>query len=116
MLFTQTTMEQSSKSFFPKLVSILFIAMGIFLGIYAFFANATIWTINGNSWDNSHYITSDFWTYDPNVEDITRALYGSGMNDITAYTQARSGSTCDPTAMTVAYAYPGTDTLPQQLS
>ena len=70
-------MEQSPKSFFPKLMSILFIAMGVFLGIYAFFANATVWTINGNSWDNSNYITSDFWSYGPSTGDIVKALYGS---------------------------------------
>gem|GEM_PF-3415615 len=34
-------MENSNNSVFSKLMSIVFIAMGIFLGIYAFFANAT---------------------------------------------------------------------------
>jgi hypothetical protein len=38
-------MEQQSKSFFPKLMSILFIAMGIFLGLYAFFVSASGWDI-----------------------------------------------------------------------
>jgi hypothetical protein len=103
MLFTKIIMEQSSKSFFPKLMSILFIGMGIFLGIYAFFANATVWTINGNNWDNSNYITSDFWRYGPSTGDIVQALYGSALGDVTAYTNNRSSNVCDPASMTVVY-------------
>ena len=99
-------MEQSPKSFFPKLMSILFIAMGIFLGIYAFFAHATTWTINGNTWDNMKYISSNFWSYTPSTGDIIQALYGNGIGDVTAYTQNRSGNTCDPSTMNVEYETP----------
>jgi hypothetical protein len=90
MLLKKIFMEQEKQAFFPRLMSILLIAMGIFLGFYAFFANATVWDINGNSWDNSNYITSDFWTYGPSTGDIIQALYGSTSADITAYTQNRS--------------------------
>lgn len=71
-------------------MSILFIAMGIFLGIYAFFAHATNWTINGNTWDNANYLTSGFWSYGPSSGDIITALYGSG-DEGSAYTQNWSG-------------------------
>jgi hypothetical protein len=39
-------MEKTTHSFFSKLMSFTLIAMGIFLGIYAFFANATSWTLD----------------------------------------------------------------------
>jgi hypothetical protein len=39
-------MEKTTHSFFSKLMSFAFIAMGVFLGIYAFFANATSWTLD----------------------------------------------------------------------
>jgi hypothetical protein len=47
MLLKKIIMEQEKQAFFPKLMSILLIAMGIFLGFYAFFANATTRTLPG---------------------------------------------------------------------
>ncbi|MEI6672112.1 MAG: hypothetical protein WCL02_01830 [bacterium] len=71
-------MEQEKQSFFTKIMSILFIAMGIFLGMYAFFANATTWTVGTTTWDNMNYLTSGFWNANPTSGDIITALYGSG--------------------------------------
>jgi len=70
-------MENTNNSSFSRLMSVLFIAMGIFLGIYAFFANATSPDINGNTWDNSDYLNSTFWSYGPSSGDIIAALYGT---------------------------------------
>lgn len=111
-------MENQSKSFFPKLMSILFIAMGIFLGFYAFFANATTWSIGSNSWNNSSYLDSSFWSYGPSTGDIITALYGSG-DEWTAYTKWWSGYTsgsCLAAGMQVEYFTWGTSILPLSLS
>ena len=96
-------MEQQTKSFFPRLMGILFIAMGIFLGFYAFFANATTWTVGVSTWDNMNYIDQTFWYANPTSGDIIKALYGSGLNDQTAYTKNRNTNNCNPTNATIQY-------------
>lgn len=107
-------MEQEKQSFFTKIMSILFIAMGIFLGMYAFFANATTWTVGTTTWDNMNYLTSGFWNANPTSGDIITALYGSG-DEWSAYTQGwtwyTSGS-CLSGWMTVIYTW----VLPETLS
>lgn len=85
-------METTKNSLFSRLMSIVFIAMGIFLGIYAFFANATTWTVGAITWDNSNYLTWSFRDQNPTTGDIITALYGSG-DENTAYTQHWSGYT-----------------------
>ena len=80
-------MEHQKHSFFAKLMGLLFIAMGLFLGIYAFFADASSWTLPlGTTWSNSNYLSSGFWNANPTSGDIVKALYGSG-DEGTAYTQ-----------------------------
>ena len=98
-------MENTNNSTFSRLMSVLFIAMGIFLGIYAFFANATSPDINGNTWDNANYLNSNFWNYNPSTGDIITALYGSG-DEGSAYTTNWSSYTsgsCLSGGMNVEY-------------
>jgi len=106
MLFTKIIMEKQSKSLLPKLMSFVFIAMGIFLGIYAFFADASNWTLAwGSWWNNDNYLSWSFWNNSPSDYDIITALYGTG-NEGSIYTQNWTGYTsgsCLSAGMTVVY-------------
>lgn len=99
-------METTKNSLFSRLMSIVFIAMGIFLGIYAFFANATTWTVGAITWDNSNYLTWSFRDQNPTDYDIVTALYGTG-NEGSIYTSGRDWydvNTC--LASTIHVEYP----------
>lgn len=99
-------METTKNSLFSRLMSIVFIAMGIFLGIYAFFANATTWTVGAITWDNSNYLTWSFRDQNPTTGDIITALYGTG-NEGSIYTSGRDWydvNTC--LASTIHVEYP----------
>lgn len=87
-------MENKSSSLASKIMSILFIAMGVFFGIYAFFANASTWTLPlGSGWNNiTSYIDSTFWSNNPTDDDIITALYGTG-DEGSIYTQNWTGYT-----------------------
>ena len=78
LLFYQ--MEHQKHSFFAKIMGFLFIAIGLFLGGYAFFADASSWNVGSlqTPWDNSNYLNSGFWNANPTSGDIVKALYGSG--------------------------------------
>lgn len=91
MWFTYIIMENKSSSLASKIMSILFIAMGVFFGIYAFFANASTWTLPlGSGWNNiTSYIDSTFWSNNPTDDDIITALYGTG-DEGSVYTDNRS--------------------------
>jgi len=120
MLFTKIIMEQQSKSFLPKIMSFFFIAIGIFLGFYAFFANATNWTLPLGSGRNNTtmYLDSTFWNNTPTSGDIIAALYGSG-DEGSIYTQNWSGYTsgsCLINGMNVEYISAGISTIPLNLS
>lgn len=93
MLFTRIIMENQNNSFFSKLMSFAFIAMGIFLCIYAFSTNASNWTLQWwMTWDNAGYLSWAFWDTTPSDYDIVTALYGT-WDEGTAYTQNWSGYT-----------------------
>ncbi len=98
-------MENTNNSILSKIMGTLFVAMGIFLGVYAFFTNAASWTLQGGiSWDNSQFLNSTFWNANPSTGDIIKALYGSGWG--TAYTKNWNGytpSTCPIASMNVVY-------------
>lgn len=86
-------------------MSFAFIAMGIFLGVYAFSTNATSRGIGGITWDNGNYLTSTFRDADPSTWDIITALYGSG-DEWSVYTTNWSGYTsgsCLSGGMNVVY-------------
>lgn len=88
-------------------MSFLFIAIGIFLGIYAFFVDATSRNVWGTlPWNNaSSYLSWDFWEASPTDEDVIRALYGSGDGG-SVYTTNWSGYTsgsCLNAGMDVVY-------------
>lgn len=86
-------------------MSFAFIAMGVFLGIYAFFANATTWTVWGINWDNDNYLSGSFRDESPTDYDIITALYGTG-DEGSVYTQNWTGynsGTCLSGGMTVEY-------------
>lgn len=83
-------METTKSSVFSRLMSLVLIAMGVFLGIYAFFANATTRVVGFNTRDNAFYINDTFWSYTPTTGDIVTALYGSG-DEPSGYTQHRTG-------------------------
>ncbi len=70
-------MENQKWSFFAQFMSWLFIAIGIFLGIYACFVHADTREIHGGTWDNGNYIDRDFWALSPERSDIITALYGN---------------------------------------
>lgn len=93
MLFTRIIMENQNNSFFSKLMSFAFIAMGIFLCIYAFSTNASNWTLQWwMTWDNTGYLSWAFWDTTPSDYDIVTALYGT-WDEGTVYTQNWTGYT-----------------------
>lgn len=112
-------MEKQTSSFFSRLMWIIFIAMGIFLGFYAFFADASTRTLPwGATRDNANYLNSTFWANNPTSGDIVKALYGSG-SAWSAYTTNRSGytsGTCLASGMNVIYVPAWSYTLPLILS
>ena len=64
--------------------------------------------------DNDEFITqTGFWDNSPTSCDIVAALYGTGVDDGTAYTQHRSGysADCDIGGMVVQYKNPGTNQI-----
>ena len=98
-------MEKTTHSAFSKLMSFVFIAMGVFLGIYAFSTNATTWTVWAIDWDNSNYLSGSFRDENPTTWDIITALYGSG-DDGSVYTENWSGynsGSCLNAGMDVVY-------------
>ncbi len=101
-------MENSKQhSLFSKFMSFAFIAIGIFLGIYAFSTNATHWNVWTIEWDNSNYLSGLFRDASPTDDDIITALYGTG-DDGSVYTQNWTGYTsgsCLNGGMSVVYTW-----------
>ncbi len=101
-------MENKSSSLASKIMSILFIAMGVFLGIYAFVAKADTRTLDGWSVLRNNatgYLDSTFRNDSPSSGDIITALYGSWDNG-SIYThnwENYNQSTCLDAWMNVEY-------------
>jgi len=89
-------------------MSFVFIALGVFLGIYAFFVQGATWNVGGITWNNmTGYLNSTFWNNNPTTGDIIKALYGSG-DEGSIYTQNWTGytsGTCLNNPMSVEYTW-----------
>lgn len=72
--------------------------------------------IAGIWWENDNFIDESFWALSPTSWDIKNALYGTDLNDITAYTKNRSGTACNISLITVEYKNPWINSIPQKLS